>query len=134
MPRKTDSNNPKDWLDIAGSELEAVRKLSADEFAFDMCHSKLAEIVEKLLKAELIRGGWILEKTHDLERLGKELRTRDRELAESLRSLCTELAEVYFVGRYPGFDLEDPDWPKLREQIEAVAGLMATVKARVGGS
>lgn len=86
-------------------ELEAIRKLSADELAFDMCHSKLAEILEKLLKAELIRSGWRLEKTHDLERLRKELRTRDQDLAESIESLCIDLAEVYFVGRHPGFDL-----------------------------
>jgi hypothetical protein len=61
LPRKTDSKNPADWLAIAEQELEAIGKLSADEFAFDMCHSKLAEIVEKLLKAELIRSGWNLE-------------------------------------------------------------------------
>ena len=134
MPRKTDSTNPADWLAIAEQELEAIRKLSADEFAFDMCHSKLAEVVEKLLKAELIRSGWNLEKTHDLERLRKELRTRDKDLADSIETLCTDLAEVYFVGRYPGFDLEDPDWPKLRVQLDAVATLMATIKARVGGS
>jgi len=134
LPRKTDSTNPADWLAIAEQELEAIRKLSADEFAFDMCHSKLAEVVEKLLKAELIRSGWNLEKTHDLERLRKELRTRDKDLADSIETLCTDLAEVYFVGRYPGFDLEDPDWPKLRVQLDAVATLMATIKARVGGS
>ena len=97
-----------------------------------MCHSKLAEIVEKLLKAELIRAGWLLEKTHDLERLRKELRTRDKDLADSIESLCTDLAEVYFVGRYPGFDLEDPDWPDLRAKLAQVASLLATVKSRVG--
>ncbi len=133
MPRRTDAKNPADWLAIAEQELEGICNLSADELAFDMCHSKLAEIVEKLLKAELIRAGWILEKTHDLERLRKELRTRDKELADSIEPLCIDLAEVYFVGRYPGFDLEDPDWPKLRVQLAAVTGLMATVKARIGG-
>ena len=131
MPRKTDSKNPADWLAIAEQELEAIRRLSADEFAFDMCHSKLAEIVEKLLKAELIRAGWLLEKTHDLERLRKELRTRDKDLAESIESLCTDLAEVYFVGRYPGFDLEDPDWPDFRAKLEQVTSLLVTVKFRL---
>jgi hypothetical protein len=55
-------------------------------------------------------------------------------LADSIESLCTDLAEVYFVGRYPGFDLEDPDWPELRAQLKAVATLMASIKARVGGN
>lgn len=116
---------------MAEQELEAIRRLSADEFAFDMCHSKMAEIVEKLLKAELIRAGWLLEKTHDLERLRKELRTRDKNLAESVESLCTDLAEVYFAGRYPGFDLADPDWPDFRAKLEQVTSLLATIKSRL---
>lgn len=116
---------------MAEPELEAIRKLSADELAFDMCHSMLAEIVEKLLKAELIRAGWRLEKTHDLERLRKELRTRDKDLADSIESLCADLAEVYFIGRYPGFDLEDADWPGFRAKLEQVTTLLATVKSRL---
>lgn len=134
MPRKTDSHNPKDWLDIADSDLEGLQSLAQQELAFSMCRSKLAEVVEKIVKAELIRLGWILEKTHDLGKLGNELARRSPDLVGTVRPLCTELAEVYFSDRYPGFDLEDPDWPKLRVQLEAVATLMATIKARVGGS
>ena len=95
---------------------------------------KLAEILEKGLKAELIRCGWFLEKTHDLERLRKELRTRDAELAGSIQPLCTSLAEVYFTGRYPGFDLEDPDWPDFRAKLEQVTRLLVKVRTRVGRS
>ena len=134
MPRKTDSNNPRDWLLMAESDLAGLQALAKQELAFELCHSKLAEVVEKLLKAELIRSGWTLEKTHDLERLRKELRTRDAGLANGIRSLCAALAEVYFVGRYPGFDLEDADWPKLRDQITVVANLLTTIKSRVAGN
>ncbi len=132
MPRKTDSNNPGDWLTIAESELEAVRVLTARAISYDMCRGKLAEILEKALKAELIRSGWFLEKTHDLERLRKELRTRDAELAGELQPLCASLAEVYFTGRYPGFDLEDPDWADFGTKLEQVARLLEKVRARVG--
>ena len=131
MPRKTDSNNPADWLAIAETEWEAVRRLAAEEFGYDMCQSKLAEVLEKVLKAELIRLGWFLEKTHDLERLRKELRTRDVALADTLQPLCESLAEVYFTGRYPGFDLEDPDWPNLRAQLEQVRAVLETIKGRI---
>jgi HEPN domain-containing protein len=86
---------------------------------------------EKTLKAELIRRGWFLEKTHDLERLRKELRTRDRALADGIQPLCTSLAEVYFTGRYPGFDLEDPDWPDFRAKLDQVARFMETIRERV---
>jgi HEPN domain-containing protein len=132
LPRKTDSNNPGDWLTIAESELEAVRVLTAQRISYDMCRGKLAEILEKGLKAELIRSGWFLEKTHDLERLRKELRTRDAELAGEIQPLCSSLAEVYFTGRYPGFDLEDPDWADFGAKLEQVARLLEKVRARVG--
>lgn len=133
MPRKTDSNNPAHWLAIAEEELACVRLLVDRQVGHAMCQSKLAEILEKVLKAELIRLGWFLEKTHDLERLRKELRTRDLALADNLESLCTNLAEVYFTGRYPGFDLEEADWPTLRVQLDQVAQVLATVKTRVAG-
>jgi HEPN domain-containing protein len=134
LPRKTDSNNPAHWLAIAEDELNCIRLLVGQGVGHDMCQSKLAEILEKVLKAELLRQGWFLEKTHDLERLRKELRTRDTQLASQLEPLCTSLAEVYFTGRYPGFDLEDYDWPTLRSHLEQVSQSLAVVKARVLGS
>ena len=69
LPRKTDSNNPADWLWISESDLEGLRALAERELSYVMCQSKLAEVVEKILKAELIRLGWPLEKTHDLRKL-----------------------------------------------------------------
>jgi HEPN domain-containing protein len=134
LPRKTDSNNPGDWLTIAESELEAVEVLAEREVSYDMCRGKLAEILEKVLKAELIRRGWFLEKTHDLQRLRKELHARDTELANGIQLLCTSLAEVYFTGRYPGFDLEDPDWPDFRDKLQQVTRVLKKVRARVGQS
>ena len=44
------------------------------------------------------------------------------------------MAEVYFTGRYLGFDLEDPDWPDFRIKLEQVARLLEKVRARVAGS
>lgn len=131
MPRKTDSNNPAHWLAIAEDEIACVRVLVDQNLGHTMCRSKLAEILEKVLKAELIRRGWFLEKTHDLERLRKELRTRDASLADTVEPLCTNLAEAYFTGRYPGFDLDDADWPTLRIQLDQISQLMATVNSRV---
>ena len=57
MPRKTDSNNPADWLWMARDELSMVRLAAEREVSFTACRSKLAEIIEKILKAELIRVG-----------------------------------------------------------------------------
>jgi hypothetical protein len=63
LPRKTDSNNPADWLWISASDLEGVRELAGRELSDSLCRGKLAEILEKIIKAELIRLGWRLEKT-----------------------------------------------------------------------
>jgi HEPN domain-containing protein len=131
LPRKTDSNNPADWLFIARSDLEGLRELAEKELAYSMCQGKLAEILEKILKAELIRRGWFLVRTHDLEQLRKELGTRDQQLADRIKPLCLELAEVYFSGRYPGFDLEDPDWPKLRSTLAQVEQFLGIVQIKV---
>jgi hypothetical protein len=35
------------------------------------------------------------------------------------------------VSTIRGFDLDDPDWPTLHQQIEAVGKLLETVRARV---
>ncbi len=62
MPRKTDANVPADWLWIGESDLDMVRLAAEREISFQGCRSKLAEILEKVLKAELIRLGWPLGK------------------------------------------------------------------------
>ncbi len=128
MPRKTDSNNPADWLAIADSDLEGLQVLAENQAAYSMCRSKLADVLEKVLKAELLRIGWFLVKTHDLEHLSGELRARGSELMPAVDPLTDELAEAYFSDRYPGFDLDEPDWSKLREQLEQVNVLARTVK------
>ena len=132
MPRRSDSNNPADWLFIAESVLEGVSVLAAQEISYTMCHSKVAEILEKVLKAELIRLGWPLVKTHDLVKLVDELQTRDEQFACRAQPLAEQLAEVYMTDRYPGFDLDDPDWPRLRGQLSEVSELLDEVKRRIG--
>ncbi len=131
MPRKTDANNPADWLWISEQDLQALRLVSEHEVSFHTCRSKLSEVLEKVLKAELLRLGWPLEKTHDLQRLRDALVARKSDLALTVKPLCDSLAEAYMFTRYPGFDLDDPDWPTLREQIEQVGKLLETVKTRV---
>ncbi len=131
MPRKTDSSNPADWIALAASDLEGVRALAQNQLSYHLCRSKLAEILEKVLKAELIRLGWFLQKTHDLQKLAGELRALNSDLVGLARPLCTTLAEAYFSDRYPGFDLEDPDWPDFQTKLGQVTLIFETVRARV---
>lgn len=58
-------------------------------------------MLEKIIKAELIRDGWELERTHDLERLRLELEERKSDLEPLAAALCDDLAEAYFSDRTP---------------------------------
>ena len=133
MQKKTNSNCPSDWLFVAGEELDAIRNLVSARIAFHMCRSKLAEVLEKTLKAELIRLGWFLQKTHDLQKLADDLLARKSSLLAGRDGLVETLAESYFAGRYPGFDLDDPDWPGLEQDVREVATLMNAVTLNVVG-
>jgi hypothetical protein len=42
---------------MAASDLEGLQRLAQDELAYSLCRSKLAEVVEKILKSELLRLG-----------------------------------------------------------------------------
>jgi len=83
------------------------------------------------MKAELIRAGWRLEKTHDLNRLFDLLVEQSSDLVPAVEPLCDALVQVHFTDRYPGFDLDDPDWPRLRAQLEQVATPLQSVKSRL---
>jgi len=39
-------------------------------------------------------------------------------------------SEIYFTKRYPGFDLEEEDWPDFRRKLEQVSDLLNRIKAR----
>jgi HEPN domain-containing protein len=131
LPRKSDSNDPSAWIWLAESDLEGVRLLTERNLSYPLCRSKLAEIVEKVLKAELLRMDWFLEKTHDLEKLAGELQARGSDLVSSARPLSIQLADAYFSERYPGFDWDDPDWPGLQDTLNQVSLLLQKVKSRL---
>jgi HEPN domain-containing protein len=133
LPRKTDSSNPADWIFIAESDLVGIRELARAELSFYLCQSKLAEVLEKVLKAELTRLGWELIKTHDVQELAKELKARNAVLSATIEPLSDALADCYFISRYPGFDMPEPDWSELRQLIEQVADVLVTVKSNIPG-
>jgi len=118
---------------MANADLEMIRPAAAQEAGFTACRSKLAEAVEKTMKAELIRLGWTLVRTHDLEHLLDELIGRHSDLVAEFEILCESLADAYFSDRYPGFDLDDPDWPLLNQQLGQITKLLATVQGRIAG-
>ena len=99
MPRKTDANDPADWLWISDQDLQVLRLVSEHEISFHTCRSKLSEVLEKILKAELPRQGWPLEKTHDLQRLRDAFVSRNSDFALTVKPLCDSPAEAYMFTR-----------------------------------
>lgn len=129
---KTDFTNPKDWLYFAKIDLEAIDLLSTHRIAFEVCQSKLAECLEKLIKAELTRNGWKLRKEHDLQWLAKEMATFSPDLILSIQDSVESLTDVYFTSRYPGFDLEEADWDNFDSHHEVVKSFYQSVFQRIG--
>lgn len=60
--------------------------------------------------------------------MARELEARQSGLSAEVKPLALTLAGAYLTTRYPGFDLDDPDWPALRAQIEQVALLLEQVR------
>lgn len=131
MRRKTDSSNPADWLYLCERDLAGLRSLAAQELSYELCQSKLAEVIEKGLKAELIRAGWPLRRTHDLIELEEEITQRSPDLLTQVKPLTGAFAQAYLTDRYPGFDLGDEDWPALRGHIEAAGALLTKIRERI---
>ena len=84
------------------------------------------------MKAELLRLGWFLEKTHDLHHLHSHLEAKGSALAPLFNPLMTEYTDVYFMARYPGFDLEEANWVTFREHVEEAERLINAVRRTVG--
>ena len=126
--KKTEAGNPGDWLFFTNEDMKAVKVLYASKTSFTVCKSKLAEAFEKSIKADLISRGWKLEKIHDLQKLCDLLAVYDSPKAENIQNTVDELAGSYTECRYPGFDLEEPDWNNLEKLISVVESYINSLR------
>ena len=62
---------------------------------------------------------------------GQAQEARGSDLLPAVLPLAHDLAEKYFADRYPGFDLDDPDWPAYRRQVLAIEALCVAIKLRL---
>ena len=51
--------------------------------------------------------------------------------AEQLQLVIDDLAKAYQQTRYPGFDLADEDWPRLRQLLAEVQGYHRELQTRL---
>jgi HEPN domain-containing protein len=80
-----------------------LRPAAERQISFTACRSKLAEVVEKTMKAELIRLGWTLERTHDLERLLDDLVARNSDLVAAFEHALRCAGRRLFHGSLSRF-------------------------------
>jgi HEPN domain-containing protein len=125
--KKTEAGNPGDWLFFATEDMNAVSLLYESKISFTVCKSKLAEAFEKSIKADLISRGWKLEKIHDLQKLCDLLAAFDSQKADNIQNTVDELSGSYTECRYPGFDLEEPDWSNLGKLISGVESYISSL-------
>ena len=114
---KGDPGNPSDWHKIALADLARARRTTADG-DLPAATLWLEQSAEKVAKGWLIGQGWVLVKTHDLERLSNEVGQRGIDVSWFLPS-SIRLRQLYFSDRYVD-DSPDPD-PDMAECLQLLA-------------
>ena len=81
------------------------------------------------MKGKLIASGWSLQKTHDLELLLSELRSRGFDYSW-YQNVADALTTEYIADRYPGFDDAPPVPGELRTFITETTKLFEHLSGR----
>lgn len=68
MPRRTNSNDPEDWLWMAENDLSVIRLALAPEIGFTTCRGKLAEVLDPTARADWFAAKGGLSGLHRLPR------------------------------------------------------------------
>ncbi len=68
----------------------------------------LQQAIEKYVKGWLLDRGWVLRRTHEVDRLLDDATGFDPSL-QPFRSLCERLSAYYLVERYPPTGLGGPN-------------------------
>jgi HEPN domain-containing protein/predicted nucleotidyltransferase len=100
-PSKLPIETPKGWLKLAESDWQvAATTLKDDVPAYHTICFLCQSAAEKFLKAYLISKGWVLEKTHRIDRLIDLCGAHDDELG-AMKAEGELLNQFVIAGRYP---------------------------------
>lgn len=125
-----DSQNPKDWFEIADDDLRFAKAGFSDTgIARDACLLS-QQAVEKYLKGFLLNNNIKPEKTHVLLDLLQACSRVDKELLE-IEEKCDFLDQFYNPVRYPGGVLLDFDRATAEKALKAAEEIIDFVKSKV---
>ncbi len=117
---KGDPLNPADWLRAVSVDYDRVLRAIGDGDT-GAAALWLEQAAEKAMKGWLIGQGWMLVKTHDLERLANECCVRGCDLSSFL-PFGRRLKTLYFADRYVD---DSPDAEPDAAEIESIRGEVA---------
>jgi len=93
------SGNIEDWIEVARKDWERVKR-NLREQDVDAAAFYLQQSLEKYLKAFLLRHGWQLVKTHELDALLDEVIKYNSNF-KTFYKLCERVSGYYLADRYP---------------------------------
>jgi HEPN domain-containing protein len=83
----------------------------------------LQQSVEKYLKGWLLDRGWVLRKTHEVDRLLDDAAGHDPSV-QGFRSRCERLSSNYLIERYPVPSPDGPDEAQITTDISEARQLV----------
>lgn len=99
-PERFPPNDPREWLNRAGSNLALARNRAPDVYLEDLCF-EAQQAAEKAVKAVLIRRGVDFPYVHDLARLLTLLEEGGETVPTAVRE-AGKLTPYALITRYPG--------------------------------
>ncbi len=119
---KGNPQDPADWHKLASADLARARRCQSGA-DYSATAFWLEQSAEKAIKGWLIGLGWVLIKTHDLERLANEASQRGTDLTWFYAS-ASRLRQLYFVDRYiddsPDPEPDEQECQHLLQEVEQV--------------
>ena len=114
IPERFAADDPREWLNRAGSNLAIAKSDIAGAYLEEYCHNA-QQAAEKSIKAVMILRDIEFPYTHNLRRLLDVLESSGEELPEQVRR-ADELTQYAGVLRYP-IDFEEVSEETYRDAV-----------------
>jgi HEPN domain-containing protein len=126
-----DPEELNEWLKKAEEDwrVAEILLISGEELTLP-CMFHLQQVLEKLLKALILKKGGRIERTQDLDRLAQLAELQEM---EGLLDLCDVLALFAVNGRYPG-DLPEIAISVARNYFESAKGIRSSLLEQIRAS
>lgn len=123
-----DPEELEEWLKKADEDwrVAEILLISGEELTLP-CMFHLQQVLEKLLKAFILKEGGRIERTHDLDRLAQLAGLQEM---DGLLDLCDVLTLFAVNGRYPG-DLPEVGVSVARKYFERAKGIRSSLLKQI---